>query len=168
MTNQIPKLRQGDPEGAYMRKTIAQRSVGLNTKCACGEARPEALIREKKRVICHECKRRERGMKTKDDHHAFGKANNPATISIPVNDHRAELNTAQQDWPKKTLENPDGSPLLAAAASVRGFIDTVLYLIEKGLHWIAEMLEKADAFLTEKFGKKWWVGTELEKFAPKP
>ena len=105
-------------------------------------------------------------MKTKDNHHPFGKANNSATIPVPVNDHRAALNVAQQDWLKKTLENPDRSPLLAAAASVRGFIDTILYLIKAGLHWIAGMLEKADAFLVEKFGSKWWVGTSLEQYAP--
>ena len=106
-------------------------------------------------------------MKTKDDHHFAAKANSPVTIPAPVNDHRAELNVAQYDWPKQTRENPDGSPLLAAAACIRGFIDTVLYLIEKGLHWIADMLEKADAFLTQTHGKKWWTGTEIEKFAPR-
>lgn len=59
-----------------------------------------------------------------DDHHVFGKANDPTTIvTVPANDHRAELSVAQQDWPKKTPENPDGSPLLAAAARIRGFVD---------------------------------------------
>jgi hypothetical protein len=57
--------------------------------------------------------------------------------------------------------------LLAGAASVRGLIDTILYLIKQGLLWVADMLEKADTFLTQKFGKKWWIGTEIEKFAPK-
>src|SRR5207245_2372214 len=122
--------------------------------------------RENDRVICHECKRKENGMKTEDDHHFAGQANSPIIISLPANDHVAELTPAQKDWPRITLENRDGSPLLAAAASLRGFIDTVLHLIKIGLHWIADMLEKADAFLTEKFGKHWWVGTELEKFAP--
>ena len=106
-------------------------------------------------------------MKTEDDHHFAGQANSPITVSFPANDHVAELTPAQRDWPRKTLENPDGSPLLAAAASLRGFIDTVLHLMEKGLRWIADLLEKADAFLTQKFGENWWVGTELEKFAPK-
>ncbi len=161
------ELPQRDPGAAYRRKVASQRRLGANRQCTeCGESRSEALIREKNRVICHECKRKERGMKTKDNHHPFGKANNSATIPVPVNDHRAALNVAQQEWLKKTLENPDRSPLLAAAASVRGFIDTILYLIKAGLHWIAGMLEKADAFLVEKFGSKWWVGTPLEQYAP--
>ena len=105
-------------------------------------------------------------MKTTDEHHPFGQANSTVTLEVPVNDHRAQLSVAQYDWPTKTLENPDGSPLLAAAASIRGFIDTVLYLIEKGLHWIADMLEKADAFLVRKFGNKWWTNTPLETFLP--
>ncbi len=102
-----------------------------------------------------------------DNHHPFGKANSPFTIPVPVNDHRAELNVAQQDWSKETLENPDGSPLLAGAARIRGFVDTVIHLIEKGLLWVAEILEALDGFLVEKLGPKWWAGTPLARFAPK-
>lgn len=161
------KLPECDPEAAYARRATARRRVGPNAKCACGEARPEALVREKKRIICHGCKRKESNMKTKDDHHFGMQANSPVTIPVPANDHAAELSVAQQDWPKQTRENPEGSPLLAAAGCVRGFIDTILYLIKQGLLWVADMLEKADAFLAQKFGKKWWVGTEIEEFAPK-
>jgi hypothetical protein len=159
-------VKSRDPEAAYRRRAIAQRRVGVGAKCACGEARPEALIREKNGVICQECKRKQNGMTRKDDHHYAMKANSPITVPIPVNDHRAELNVAQQDWPKQTRENRDGSPLIAAAACIRGFIDTILYLIRAGLHWIADMLETADVCLTRKLGSKWWIGTELEKYAP--
>lgn len=164
MSIEIPKR---DPSAAYTRKAIAARRVGAGSRCACGEARPEALLRKGKSVICHDCKRKEKGMKRQDNHHFAGKANSPVTVPIPVNDHRAELNSAQQDWPKKTLQNPDGSPLLKAAACVRGFIDTIVCLIKSGLLWVADLLEKGDAFLAGKFGPKWWVGTELESFAPK-
>jgi hypothetical protein len=103
-----------------------------------------------------------------DRHHPFGEANDAkTTIPAPVNDHRAELNEAQRDWPKRTLENPDGSPLLAASGCIRGFIDTVLYLIETGLLWIAEMLEKLDEWATARFGSKYWLGTPIEQFQPK-
>jgi len=106
-------------------------------------------------------------MTTKDNHHFAMKANSHVTVPTPVNDHVAELNTAQRDWPKRTRENPDGSPFLAAAGCIRGFIDTILHLIEKGLYWIAEMLEAADAYLSSQLGAKWWQKTELQKFAPK-
>jgi hypothetical protein len=84
-----------------------------------------------------------------------------------VNDHRSHLSAAQAEWPKSTLRNTEGSPLLAGAACVRGFVDTVLYLIEKGLLWLADMLEKLDEILLKKLGPKWWVNTEIEQFAPK-
>lgn len=160
-----PELPKRDPEAAYARKQIATRRVGPNAKCACGETR--ALIPGSKPRICAKCQRKKRGMTTTDDHHFAAEANSAVTIPIPVNDHRAELNVAQHDWPKETRENPDGSPVLAGAGCVRGFVDTVLYLIKKGVLWVAELLEKLDAFLVDKFGPKWWVGSPLEQFAPK-
>jgi hypothetical protein len=162
-----PPLR--DPGAALQRKAIAARRVGVGTRCACGETRPLALIPGSKPMICAECQRKKKGNKTMDDHHPFGKANDlTTTVPIPVNDHRAELNEAQNDWPTKTLQNPDGSPFLAGAARIRGFIDTVLYLIERGLLWVADMLERADAWATAKLGPKYWVGTPLESFCSKP
>jgi hypothetical protein len=165
MTNKSP-LR--DPEAAWVRKATAARRVGVNAKCACGETRPEALIRNSKPMICHECRRKEERKTIVDDHHVFGQANSPVTIPTPVNDHRAEVSVAQYAWPKKTLENPEGSPFLAAAGVVRGFIDYIHYLIEKGLAWVVQMLEAADELFTVALGQKYWVGTALEKFAPKP
>src|ERR1017187_4117852 len=161
------KLPKRDPEAAHARKVTAARRVGLNAKCACGETRPEALIAGSKPVICAECQRKKKGMAMKDDHHVAGEANSPVTMPPPVNDHRAELSVAQNDWPKLTRENPRGCPLLKAAGCVRGFSDYMIYLLKKLLLWIPEMLEKLSAFLVEKIGAKWWIGTPLEQFAPK-
>lgn len=162
------RLPKRDPEVAYARKQRAIRRVGPNAKCAsCGETRPEALIPGSKPMICAECQRKRNGMSTTDDHHVAAEANMPETIPTSVNDHRADLSVAQHDWPKRTLENPDGSPLLKAAGCVRGFMDYLIYLVKKFLHWIPEMLEKLDAFLVEAIGQKWWIGTPLEQFAPK-
>ena len=156
-----------DPISAIKRKQVAQRRVGQSAKCSCGEARPEALMVGSKPIICAHCKRELDVKTTVDKHHFAGKSNSPITVQIPVNDHRAELSTAQMDWPKKTLENSDRSPALAAAAALRGFIDTVLHLIEKGVLWIADMLEKIDSFLVEHHGPQWWVNTPLESFSPR-
>jgi hypothetical protein len=161
------KVRPRDPEAAYARDAISKRRAGVGARCQCGETRTQALIREKNRVICHECKRKERGMSTKDNHHVAMKANSPVKVPIPANDHRAELNVAQHDWPKATRENPDGSPLLAFAGCVRGFADTIIYLVKKLLFWGATMLETLDAFLARELGPRWWIGTELAQFAPK-
>lgn len=159
------KIGLQDPISHYNRKVAAARRVG-NKKCACGESRPEALITKGRKTSCVECKRKKEGRATTDNHHPAGVANNPTTITTPVNDHRAELSVAQQDWPKKTRENPDGSPLLAAAGCVRGFVDTIVYLIKKTLIWIADMGEKLDAYLEEILGRKWWLRTDIEQFMP--
>jgi hypothetical protein len=161
------KLPARDPISAYAREIKAARSIGENAQCVCGEARPEALIANSRPIICAACKRRIQGRTTMDKHHFAGRANGPDTVLIPVNDHRAELNPAQYDWPKETRENPEGSPLRSAAAHVRGFVDTVMYLIERGLLWIANMLEKLDECLTEKMGPKWWLTFDLQAFLPK-
>ena len=164
MSRKPPK---NDPIGAHRRKVIAARRVGVGVRCACGEDRPEALIAGSNPPICAACERSAKGRTTKDDHPPFGRTNNPATVSVPVNDHRAVLSVAQAEWPKSTLRNTEGSPLLAGAACVRGFVDTTLYLIEQGLLWLADMLEKLDQVLIRKLGPRWWVNTEVENFTPK-
>jgi hypothetical protein len=104
---------------------------------------------------------------TLDDHHVAGRRNSSVTVPVPVNDHRAILSEAQYDWPRTTLENPKGCPLLMAAGCIRGVIDTVVYLIDRLLRWIAEMLEVLSAFLVERLGPEWWLNTPLAHFTRK-
>lgn len=135
-------------------------------KCACGETR-QLTFAGPKAKRCVECERKKKDRKTTDNHHVAGKANDPITISVPVNDHRARLSVDQMDWPKEARENPDGSPLLAAAGAIRGFVDTVVYLLENLLLKHADILEKVDAYLVRTLGRKWWLKTNLKQFAPK-
>jgi hypothetical protein len=162
-----PRLPPNDPIKADQRKAVATRRVGEGAVCSCGESRPEALIAGTRPITCAACKRGSKGNATMESHHLAGKSNNPLTVPVPVNDHRAELSVVQYDWPKQTRENPDRSPLVAAAACIRGFVDWIYYVIEKGLLWIAEMLEGLDALLAEQLGPKWWLNTPLARFAPK-
>lgn len=46
-------------------------------------------------------------------------------------------------------------------------MDTVTYLVNELLLWIAEFLERLNAFLAEVLGPHWWLGTPLEAFVPK-
>lgn len=156
-----------DPIRAYQRDVLAGRRVPEDARCACGESRPRALIRGSDPVICARCDRQAKSKSTLDAHHVAGEANSPVTIPIPVNDHRARLSADQYEWRKGTLENPKGSPLRAAAARIRGFIDVVYYLIEKLLLGIPELLEELDDLLVTIRGPEWWKGTPLEKYAPK-
>ncbi len=151
----IPK---NDPIRTEARKARAQRRVGIGACCAsCAERRPEALTTGSKPIACAKCQRIRKGKTTVDRHHVAGKNNSPVTIEVPVNDHRAILSPAQQDWPRKTLENPDGDPVLAGAAIVRGFIDTAVYLLRELLLRVARMLEFLSGYMKENLGSQWWV-----------
>jgi hypothetical protein len=159
------KIIARDPIADFQREETAARRVGKGQKCKCGESRPQALLVKSKHVICAECKRKKSGQSTFDEHHFAGKANDSITVPIPVNDHRSVLSVVQHDWPRETLENRGGSPLLASAAKIRGSADMILYLVEKTIR-VAEMNEILHSFLEKKLGPKWWVKTEIEQFEP--
>ena len=162
------KKSSHDPIAAYERETRAARRVGQGSRCSrCGEDRPLALIPESHPRICANCQRVELGKLTLDNHHPAGEANDPTTTPIPVNDHRAVLSPLQYEWPRETWENPSGSPILASAACMRGFSETGDYLVASLIIPRAEMLEILDAFLLRRLGPEWWIGTEMERFAPK-
>jgi hypothetical protein len=158
--------KSSDPIKAAARRSKAQRKVGEGATCLCGEARPLALEAGSRPMTCAACRRRKQRKKTTDAHHVAGRRNSHVTIGVPVNDHRAVLSPAQYEWPKETLENPEGSPLRAAAASLRGLADTILYLLELCIGWIVEMLEQLDKSLTDERGAKWWIGTPVASYAP--
>lgn len=160
------KPPQQDPIGAARRRAVAQRRVGEGTQCACGERRPEALIEGTDPRTCAACQRRARGQSETDAHHVAGRANSPITVPVPVNDHRAELTRAQERWPKATRDNAERSPLLAAAAAIRGFCDQVVYLLERTVLWIADLLEIADDLLRSRLGRQWWKATPVDAYAP--
>jgi len=50
---------------------------------------------------------------------------------------------------------------------MRGYCETETYLVGALVIPKAEMLEVLDAFLKKRLGPEWWVGTEMERFAPK-
>ena len=157
LARKLPALH---PRAVHRREVIAARRTGGNA-CRCGEGRPEALIATSDPITCARCDRKRKRKKITDGHHIAGQANDPTTISTPVNDHRAELSVAQQDWPPKTFENPEGSPLLAEAARIRGLMDTSVYLMSHFLRPGAALLENLDALLERKLGKKWWRKLKL-------
>jgi hypothetical protein len=160
------RLPKRDPLGALHREAISERQLGEQKECtSCGEGRALALERKSHPRLCTECRKESEGKTALEDHHMAGRANSDATIPVPANDHRAVLSEDQKDWPSETLGNPDGSPLLIAAACIRGFIDTILYLVEELLLWIADLLETLNRHMVEQHGPKWWLNTEVEKFA---
>ena len=160
--------RPRDPIAAFERDARASRRAGVGSCCNhCGENRPLALIPGTNPRICANCQREQLGRLPFDEHHPAGEANDSTTIPTPVNDHRARLSPQQYEWPPKTWVNPDGSPVRAGAARVRGYCETNDYLVCALLIPNAEMLETLDEHLEKRLGPKWWVGTEMERFVPK-
>jgi hypothetical protein len=161
------QLRQRDPIAAQRRKAEALRRIGIGRACTiCGENRPEALIPNSEPMVCARCERKQKGKSTVDQHHVAGRANDPMTIPVDVNDHRAVLNVVQHDWEKGILQNPDGCPLKAGAARIRGWTDSIVYVLSLG-DCVVQMLIALSDFLQNRLGPKWWKGTPLERFAPK-
>jgi hypothetical protein len=158
---------QRDPIAAQKRKADAVRRIGIGKVCSiCGENGPDALIPNSEPMICARCQRKQKGRTTVDQHHVAGRANDAMTIPVDVNDHRAVLSVAQHDWEPGVLQNPNGCPLIAGAARIRGLADTIAYLLSLA-DWVVKMLIALSDFLQHQLGPNWWKGTPLERFAPK-
>lgn len=166
MQNKIPTR---DPIGQELRRIHAQWRVGPDSKCVyCGESRPEALIARSNPMICTECQRKQNAQSVMDRHHVAGRANHTLTIPVPANDHRAILTPDMYDWPKETRENPTHSPLLVAAACIRGFCRIAIYLIDELIYWIAELLEALHDKLVCEFGESYWLTLKIGSKARRP
>ena len=57
---------------------------------------------------------------------------------------------------RNSLANANGSPLLRAAAAVRGWLDLLWLIIERTVGWVPAMLETLDAWLRQRLGARWW------------
>jgi hypothetical protein len=158
-------MAEQDPLRTWIREQRAQRAVGADAICAtCDECRSFALIRRRNPAICFRCDRIGRGLPPYEFNHVFGENNSDATLRRPINDHRAVLSVAQYGWPRKVRENPEGSPVIAAAAMRLGSRDEISYILTRDTS--GEFLLDLDTFLRERLGPRWWEGTALEKYAP--
>ncbi len=139
------------------RREAAYRRLGTRTpRCAeCAETDPLVLTGTTPDILCYGHRRLAQGDSPDEDHHPAGDRNSPLRIRTPGNDHRF-LSDAQRDWPERTLRNPDGSPLLKIAALVRGLVDYLRLLLERGLAWIPPALEWLDDLLRRAIGERWW------------
>ena len=141
-------------DGWRLRDTRAQRRVGNAAACACGEARPFALIRGRLPPICFRCERLAHGREPYDLNHVFGKRNSPLTIRYPVNDHRAVFNVKQLDWTPESLENPNGDPLLEALARFHGLDNNVVHMLADCIAF-APKLKRVQDLLVTVSGPNW-------------
>lgn len=151
--------RQIRDEAAY------ERFGTRNPRCQhCGESDRSALQGSHPDIVCCECSARFVGRSSIERHHPAGRHNSHATVPIPVNDHRV-LSDMQRDWPERTLRNPDGSPLLAAAAAIRGWLDVLWLIVQRTVGHIPALLESLDEGLQSTYGDRWWEKLSMEGLA---
>ncbi len=166
--------RQRDPIAADARKAVASRRAAGRACASCAslrphspvEERPEALLTDCEPIVCYECMLIMSDLAPVELDHAAGRRNSDVTVPIAANDHRAILSVNQYDWPQPTLRNPDGSPLLAAAAALRGFANVVTYLLDKLIVAVVALLEALDITLRKQLGPKWWLDTDIARWTP--
>jgi hypothetical protein len=147
-----------------LRKEKRLRKLGTrNPSCReCQETTPFALTGTAPNILCQEHRNSKDGRSQVEAHHFAGKHNHSFTVPIPANDHRV-LSELQNDWPIETLRNKRHSPLIAASAALRGWLDILRILIERVLGRIPPFLEQLDQYLTNKLGEQWWQDMESER-----
>lgn len=147
-----------------IRRVRARQRVGAGTFCfECGEGRPEPLDIRGETVTCDRCERIRIGCSVTELHHPTGRANDPFTIAVDVNDHKV-LSAMQQDWPIGVLRNVTGDPLIKVSAKVRGLRDTSVYVppdslvrfIRDSMADTPERLEALSRELKTRLGPGWW------------
>jgi hypothetical protein len=147
-----------DPPGDRFEARL--RQLGTRTpRCrvaGCLEGDPEALTGVAPNLLCYEHLQDAMGRPWTERHHFAGQHNDPVAADIPGNDHRILTGAQQQEWPRATLRNSDGSPLLRAAALIRGWLDVLRLVILRGLGWVPPFLEWLDDALNDYIGPHWW------------
>jgi len=145
-----------DSDARDVRREARLRQLGTRTpRCTeCGERDPFALTLTPD-GLCYECQALAAGKSWIEGQHPAGRPNHPATVPMPGNDHRV-VDDHKNDWPRQTLRNPEGSPLLRAAACLRGWLDTLRLIVERTVGWIPPFLEQLDRWLTDQLGRGWW------------
>jgi hypothetical protein len=147
----------------YRKEAAFERLGTRQPRCQyCNESNPFALQGIYPDIVCYECAAKQAGRAWTEDHHPAGRRNDSFAVKIPGNDHRV-LSVMQDSWPKGTLRNPNGSPLLAAAAKLRGWLNVLDLIIERTVGFIPAFLELLDERLREEWGDRWWDRLGLEE-----
>ena len=146
-------------------KRVEARYRMLGTRdpvCAwpdCGERNTLTLVGHHPDISCYEHYLLRAGKKPYEAHHVDGQHNSDVTADVPGNEHRI-LSELQRFWPEDTLRNPEHSPLIVAAASIRGWLDVMLVIIDHSIGWIPGFLEWLNNILVDQIGADWWVKFE--------
>ena len=121
----------------------------------CTETDPLALTGAEPNIVCHEHLADQQDRSWTEEHHYSGRASSAEKGPIPADDH-AVVSGMQSLWPRETLRNPEGSPLLRAAAAIRGWLDVLRMVVDRTVGWIPGALEALHVLLCERLGPRWW------------
>ena len=153
----------GDSPEESKRREARYRSLGSRTPvCAwpdCDETDPLVLMGHFPDIHCYEHYLLRSEKKPFEAHHVAGRHNSDVTADVPGNEHRL-LSECQGFWSEDTLRNPEHSPLLVAAAAIRGWLDVMQVIIDRSIGWIPEFLEWLHRILVDQIGSDWWVKFE--------
>jgi hypothetical protein len=111
-------------------------------------------------VLCYEHLLIQQGKATIEAHHPVGKANDPNTVGVAGNLHRA-LTDSQEDWPKEVRRNPHRNPLWWVAAIFYSLHDYLRWLMQR-CHAIGDILVKAGHWAEQQGGPQWWVAAGIQ------
>jgi hypothetical protein len=131
----------------------------------CLERDPYALTGTFPAIVCYEHQALAHGRPWLEEHHVAGRHNSPVKVPIPGNDHEV-TKELQLRWPQRTLRNPDGSPLLRAAAAVRGWSDVMRIVLDRVVEPVPGLLEDLDAWLRSVLGERWFEAFEQWRRGP--
>lgn len=138
------------------RKAKRVRVTGADAQCErCGWVEPTALTRTNGLVLCYECLSIDKGRATVEENHILGKSNDPATVTVPGNQHR-ELSDNQLDWPDGLRSNPERDPLVWLAQGCQGMSDHVAWWATR-LARLAVWLFALAVALRREHGGAWWA-----------
>lgn len=139
-----------------LRRARKEIRLGPSARCEnCGASDVRVLHRVGGKILCAECRLRSKGLHPFERHHPAGRKNDTFAVPLPANDH-AVLSDMQNDWPEKTLRNPERSPLLSQAAAFRANSDIHTHEAEEA-ETRARKDEHLDAYLSQRLGADWPV-----------
>lgn len=155
--------KRPDQEHWEARRELHRRRLGVREPYChrCGEAEPAALQRRGEEIVCFACIAHGSGHTLIERHHYAAKANDELRVPLPINPHRV-VSDEQNTWDMRTLRNPAGSGLRAAAAALRGRAAVDRQMSERIDSWVPGYLEQLDEALTAVHGERWWEALGLD------
>ena len=141
-----PKTRQ------RIRSAKRRAKRGANARCArCEYAEPTALQTV---TLCYECAAWVQGQSPVEQHHPFGRSNDPSRIGVPGNPHRV-FSDRMQDWESELQHGDPADPLLWIARLLRSLKDAAEWVVDRAddlIHFLLRLRQ----WLIENHGAQWW------------